>query len=84
MDGGIDSMRKRPIAGVYPSYWSFINDLVTPVPESVWRFLSEKFVEERGARDRGPGVSFRFVGTADHRRVTSCIRVGSVNWKKNI
>lgn len=38
--------RKRPVAGVYPSYWSFINDLVTPVPESVWRFLSEKFVDE--------------------------------------
>jgi len=29
--------------GVYPSYWSLINDLVTPVPESVWRFLSEKY-----------------------------------------
>ncbi|CAF1020545.1 unnamed protein product [Rotaria sordida] len=28
--------------GVLPHYWSVINDLVCPVPESVWQYLSEK------------------------------------------
>ncbi|CAF1317555.1 unnamed protein product [Adineta steineri] len=29
--------------GVLPHYWSVINDLVCPVPESVWQYLSEKY-----------------------------------------
>ncbi|UJR24742.1 hypothetical protein I4U23_006116 [Adineta vaga] len=29
--------------GVLPYHWSVINDLVCPVPESVWQYLSEKY-----------------------------------------
>jgi hypothetical protein len=32
----------KSIPGVLPDYWSVINDLVCPVPESVWQFLPEK------------------------------------------
>ncbi|CAF1116313.1 unnamed protein product [Adineta ricciae] len=29
--------------GVLPHHWSVINELVCPVPESVWQYLSEKY-----------------------------------------
>ena len=35
-------INQRLSKGVYPDYWSVINDLVCPVPESVWLYLSEK------------------------------------------
>jgi ubiquitin carboxyl-terminal hydrolase 20/33 len=45
--GGSIDLKKRSIfeivcLGVVPHYWSVINDLVCPVPESVWQLLSEK------------------------------------------